>query len=263
MHRIARIFVALAALAFTSSATAFGPLGHEIVAEIAARRLTPETRREVERLLGDRASNAMRQWSSWPDSLREIPGFGATGPLHYLNFPRGDCRYVPQRDCGNGKCIVGALEYFASRLRDSTSDAERADALKWLIHLVGDIHTPLHAGWGFDRGGNDVQLQFRGEGWNLHALWDTGLLMTRGLHSVAYANALLATPFPSFDSAWQGGAVADWAGESCAIVRDGLYPHRRRIDGAYVARNRPIAERRVHQAGVRLAALLNALLAQR
>lgn len=260
MNRLALIFAAVA-WAWSCTALAFGSLGHEIVAEIAARRLSPDARAEVERLLGDRASNAMRQWAAWPDSLREIPGYGATGPLHYLNFPRGDCRYMPQRDCRGGKCAVGALERFASQLRDAKSDAERADALKWVVHLVADLHTPLHASWADDRGGNDVQLQFRGEGWNLHSLWDSGLLKTRKLRSVAYADALLAAPQRPFDASWHGGAVVEWALESCAVVRDGLYPESRRIDDVYVARNLPIVERRVVEAGIRLAAVLNASFA--
>src|SRR5688572_18371585 len=164
---IHRLFAAFVAVLLASPAFAFGPNGHEIVAEIASRELTPRARAEVERLLGDRASNAMRQWSSWPDGLREWPGYGSTGALHYLNFPRGECRYVPQRDCRNGKCVVGAIERFIAVLESRAPDRDRADALKWVIHLVGDVHMPLHAGWGHDRGGNDVQLRYRGEGWNL------------------------------------------------------------------------------------------------
>ncbi|HVF34769.1 MAG TPA: S1/P1 nuclease [Candidatus Saccharimonadia bacterium] len=263
MIRITCVLVAFVAFACPSIASAFGPLGHEVVAEIAARRLTPEARREVERLLGDRASNAMRQWASWPDSLREVPPYGPSGPLHYVNFPRGDCRYVQPRDCRNGKCVVEALGRYAAVLRDARSDAERADALKWVIHLVADVHTPLHASWGDDRGGNTVQLQFRGEGWNLHGIWDSGLLKTRRLGSVAYADALLAAPHQPFDASWHGGAVVAWALESCAIVRGGLYPQGRRIDEAYVARNLPILERRLLEAGLRLAEVLNASFRER
>ena len=244
-------------------AAAFGPVGHEIVAEIAARELSPRARAEVERLLGERpAANAMREWASWPDGLREWPGYGGSGPLHYVNFPDGDCRYVPQRDCRNGRCVVGALERFVGELGAPGDDRLRADALRWVIHLVGDVHMPLHAGWGRDRGGNDVQLQFEGRGWNLHALWDSGLLRTRRLRSVPYAEALLAEPRPVSRIAWQGGAVRAWAEESCRIVRDaGLYPANPRIGAEYIARHRPIVERRLVEAGLRLAALLDATLA--
>src|SRR5688500_15808063 len=253
--RILRPVIALLALV-SLEAAAFGPVGHEIVAEIAARELTPVARAEVERLLGERpAANAMRQWASWPDGLREGPGYGSSGPLHYLNFPNGDCRYVPPRDCRDGKCVVGAIERFVGELDAPGSDATRADALKWVIHLVGDVHMPLHAGWGRDRGGNDVQLQFEGRGWNLHALWDSGLLRTRRLRSVPYAEALLVEPRPPSSTAWHGGAARAWAEESCRMVRNaGLYPSGPRIGEEYVARHRPHVERRLVEAGLRLAA---------
>ena len=260
--RMLAAVLALASFLATERALAFGPNGHEIVAEIASRELTPKARAEVERLLGDRASNAMRQWASWPDQLRVWPGYGSSGPLHYLNFPRGDCRYHARRDCRDGKCVVGALERFIGVLDSRAPDRERADALKWVIHLVGDVHMPLHAGWGHDRGGNDVQLRYRGEGWNLHALWDSGLLKARGrLRGHAYAEALLREPRPRSELRWRGGAVERWAEESCAIVAtQGFYPASARIDDAYVARHLPVLERRLVEAGLRLGALLNATL---
>jgi hypothetical protein len=262
MGTLRRFLFALLALG-ALDASAFGPLGHEMVAEIAARELTPAARAEVERLLGERpAAAAMRQWASWPDQLREWPGYGGSAPLHYLNFPTGDCRYAPQRDCPNGKCVVGGIERFVGELRAPGTDPARADALKWVIHLVGDVHVPLHAGWGRDRGGNDVQLQFERRGWNLHALWDSGLLKTRGLRAVPYAEALLAGARPVSPMAWNGSAAQAWAEESCAIVRDGgIYPAGPRIGDEYVARHRPVIERRVLEAGLRLAHVLNAALA--
>lgn len=261
---IRRLLCALAALAFAApSALAFGPLGHEVVAEIASRQLAPAARAEVERLLGDRASQAMRQWASWPDEVRDWPGYGNSSPLHYVNFPVGQCSYAPQRDCRSGKCVVGALERFVATAADRTQpDARRADALKWVIHLVGDVHMPLHAGWARDRGGNDTQVQFRGEGINLHRLWDSGLIGTRRLRAVPYGDALLARPRHGFDSAWRAGSAGRWAEESCRIVRDAsIYPEHPRIDRGYVERNVPIVERRLLEAGTRLAAVLNATLA--
>jgi hypothetical protein len=259
---VRRLLGALAALAFACPAFAFGPRGHEVVAEIASRQLSPAARAEVERLLGDRASNAMRQWSGWPDDVREWPGYGSTASLHYLNFPVNQCTYVPRRDCRNGKCVVAALERFIATAADRTQpDARRADALKWVIHLVADVHMPLHAGWGHDRGGNDVQVQFRGQGMNLHKLWDSGLINTRRLRAVPYSDELLARPRQAFDTGWRAGSATRWAEESCRIVRDGaIYPEHPRIDGGYLDRNRPVVERRLLEAGTRLAAVLNTTL---
>ena len=188
---------------------------------------------------------------------------GETGPLHYVNFPRGNCHYDADRDCRGGRCVVGAIEHFAAVLRAGESDAAEREAVKWLVHMVADVHQPLHAAWGDDRGGNTVQLRFRGEGTNLHKLWDSDLVRTRGLPAGAYAEAVLAAPRPPLESAWSEGAAARWAEESCVIARDSIYPLPRRIDHAYVDGKLPLLDRRMLEAGLRLAALLDAMIRAR
>lgn len=250
-------------LCYAVPATAFGPLGHEIVAEIAARELSPAARAEVESLFGEPASNALREGSLWVHRVRALPGYGPTGPLHYVNFPRGECRYESARDCQNDRCVVGAIERFSAQLHAGGSAQQRAAALKWLVHLVADVHQPMHAAWGYDRGGNDTQVQFRYHGTNLHKLWDSGLLYQRRLRAVPYAERLLAASREPVDTRWSSAAPARWAEESCAIARDSAYPAGRRIDPTYVDRNLPLLERRMVEAGLRLAALLNEALGGR
>ncbi len=241
-------------------ARAWGSVGHEVVAELAARELGPQARAMVEDLLGDRASQAMRENANWPDQVRALEGLGITAPFHYLNFPRGECRYVARRDCPGGRCVVGALERFSEQLRDSSDREQRIEALKWVLHLVADIHQPLHAGFGDDRGGNDVQLRFEGEGTNLHALIDSGLLRQRKLGALDYANALQAEhPAPTAEAtSWDARAPARWAEQSCGLVAS-LYPPGKRIDRAYADRVRPMLEERLVLAAHRLARLLDAL----
>ena len=244
-------------------ARAWGDLGHEVVAELAARELGPQARAMVEDLLGDRASQAMRENASWADRIRALEGLGMTAPFHYLNFPRGECRYVARRDCPGGRCIVGALERFSGQLRDSSDREQRIEALKWVLHLVADIHQPLHAGFGDDRGGNDVQLRFEGEGTNLHALIDSGLLRQRRLGALDYADALQAEhPAPPAEATrWDPDAPVRWAEQSCQLVA-GLYPPGQRIDRAYAERERPLLEARLVLSAHRLARLLDALAAE-
>jgi hypothetical protein len=124
------------------------------------------------------------------------------------------------------------------------------------------VHQPLHAGYRDDRGGNRYQVRMDGEGSNLHRVWDSGLLDTRHLGWQAYAQRLADAGPVLLPPATAADAPAQWAEESCRIVRDGgVYPIGRRITPAYVQAERPIAERRLKQAGARLAALLNRLLA--
>lgn len=257
-------FVAFVVLSIVAPlAGAWGPRGHEIVAEIAARELTPTARAQVASLLGDRASNAMRQASRWADGVDDWPGFGKSAPLHYINFPRGSCRYDARRDCRDGRCAPAALAHFARQLREGRSQRERADALRWVIHLVADVHQPLHAGSAADRGGNDVQLRYRGEGTNLHRLLDSGLLRERNLRATEYADRLLDGETRNWLrddlDAWSDDAPTRWIEESCRIVRE-VVPTDQRIDDAYAARVTAILEQRLLRAGHRLAATLNALL---
>src|SRR5690606_8224127 len=131
--------------------------------------------------------------------------------------------------------------------------ARRAEALKFLIHFVGDLHQPLHCGYGDDKGGNTYQVNVAGEGSNLHRVWDYSVLASSGRDRAGHLAALSATAPPDpgpFDP-------VRWAEESCRVVAsDGFYPRRRRLDTAYFERYRPIAETRMRLAAARLAALL-------
>ncbi len=262
--RLASLLCAvLLGAAYAPSAWCWGPRGHQIVADIAGSHLSPAAAAEVAALLdAESAAPALRAVSTWADEIRATETYGLTAPLHYLNFPRDSCIYVPARDCFRGRCVVGAIEDNAARLGDrNRSDAERAEALKWLVHLVGDIHQPLHAGYRDDRGGNDMQIRFRGEGTNLHALLDFGILDTVALSATGYSR-FLQDSLPKPDAAatvWSAEAPRRWAEASCTIVPS-VYPRGRRIDDGYLDRILPMLNDQLLVAGHRLAALLNALL---
>lgn len=273
MHRLRQslplALLAFALLAVAPAALAWGPLGHRIVADLAQPRLTPAVRAEVERLLASEHAASLADVADWADRLRDDPAPGMavlareTAPLHYVNM-HGSCIYKPVRDCPDGRCVVHAISHYARILGDrSLPIAERAQALNFVVHFVGDAQQPLHAGYRDDKGGNEVQVQFAGKGSNLHRVWDSGLLSTRHLDAAEYAALLdrqgpLHPPGPvaPFDS-----AAAQWVEQSCRIVMDdGVYPSGHRIGAAYVERMRPIAERQLRRGGARLAALLNRVL---
>lgn len=266
-----RLVPCLAAMLFAvaPAAMAWGPLGHDIVADLAAQQLTPAARATVQRLLATDHARTLADVANWADELRHDPGrkdlWKRTRRLHYINFRSDHCDYVPPRDCRDGECVVAAIERYAAVLGDrSRPDAERVEALKFLVHFVADVHQPLHAGYRDDLGGNRYQVQLNGEGTNLHRVWDSGMLDTRHLDAEAYAQRLadegpvtLPPAQPPLDA-----PAAQWAEESCRIDRDdGVYPRGHRIGAAYVAAELPVAERRLREAGARLATLLNRLLA--
>lgn len=257
--------LALTVPAFASTVQAWGDIGHRIVAELAWRQLDPSAKAEVERLLKADGDESLADVASWPDQLRNDPNnkeLGkATAKLHYMDFVDGHCVYVKPVDCKDGECVVGGLEKYVAILGDRhKSNAERAEALKFVVHFVGDVHQPLHAGNRDDKGGNDYQVQFDGKGSNLHKVWDSSMLYTRDLQAPAYADRLAALgpvtlpkPIPPLDNPY-----AQWAEESCSIVAtNGFYPDSHTVDDAYVAKYLPVAETRLRLAGKRLADLLN------
>jgi hypothetical protein len=253
----------LACFLLMPDAGAWGPEGHRIVAELAQRQLDPAAEAQVERLLAPEHTRRLADVATWADDLQDEPArqplWKATRGLHYINFRDRGCDYRPPRDCPDGHCVVGALEHYVAVLGDRRqSDAARREALKFVVHFVGDVHQPLHAGYRDDKGGNTYQVRFQGEGSNLHRVWDSGMLSTRRLGWQAYAQRLDARR-PATLPATTGSLYAAWAEESCRLSR-GIYPDGHAVDAAYVQAELPLAERRRREAGRRLAELLNRTL---
>jgi hypothetical protein len=262
---------AAAMLAAAPSVHAWGPLGHRVVAELAQRHLDPLAEAELERLLAPEHMRSLADVANWPDQIQDDPAQAAlwkqTRGQHYVNFRGGNaCDYVPPRDCRDGRCVVAGLQHYVDVLGDrSQSEAMRREALKFVVHFVGDIHQPLHAGYRDDKGGNTYQVQFDGKASNLHKVWDSGMLSTHGLDWQAYARQLDSAPPVNLQApiAPMGHPYAAWAEESCRITAEaGFYPYGHKIDQAYVATWRPLAELRLRQAGRRLAEVLNLALAR-
>ena len=198
----------------------------------------------------------MASVSTWADEVRTR----TDAAWHYVNLePNSGCRYVPSRDCPGGNCVVAAIEQQLAILRSSSADEARLRALKYVIHLVADVHQPLHAGHASDRGGNSFQLQAFGRGTNLHAAWDTDLVVNwpGGLSGLRLAlGAKTAVP----DGA---RSAAQWAEESCQIVEASwFYPQTRRLDDAYQDKASPIVRDRIAIAASRLSSLLITALAR-
>ncbi|EQD35278.1 endonuclease [mine drainage metagenome] len=267
MRSIHRGILLCLGLLATTPAFAWGPLGHRIVADLADAQLAPGARAQVDALLASEHMQSMADIANWADTLRDDPAQAALGkataPLHYVNM-HGSCDYKPAFDCPDGQCVVAAITHYAAILGNrSLPEAERAQALNFVVHFVGDVNQPLHAGYQQDRGANDYQVQFEGQGSNLHRVWDSGLLSTRHLDALDYTALLqkqgpvtLPAPIAPLDN-----PPAQWAEESCKVVmNEGVYPQGHVIGQSYIERERPIAERQLRIAGKRLADLLNRVL---
>lgn len=239
----------------------WGIEGHRLVARIAAARLDSGPAATAARLLH---GAALGEIASWADSLRKSrPN---TPPWHYVDIYLTDTSYVPARDCPAEGCVVTALQEQMQLLADRTqTDSVRAEALKWVVHLVGDLHQPLHAGERKDRGGNDLKVTFMGQATNLHWVWDAQLLESFGWTEDQIFDDILRQIAARTDvKRIEGGSVISWVMESHDISRDAVYPGippSLELGVDYRDHARPVVMDRLLRGGVRLAAVLNRLLA--
>lgn len=238
--------------------TVWYALGHRIIARIAEDRLTPRAAAAVREFLG---GQSMAEASSWADQIRGRRR--ETSPLHYVNIPLEATGYDSAQHCPR-RCIISAIENDRRILADpATSDIERAEALRFLIHFIGDLHQPLHVSDNSDRGGNTTQVQFFGKGTNLHEVWDGRLIERTGLDEFQYLDRL-KQQMGSLDLAgFERGSVVDWAMEGHRLAVESAYrfPRNRQLAGPYEEANLPIVELAMIKAGVRLAKVLNDALA--
>ncbi len=266
-----RVVIPLGLLLFASAprpALAWGQDGHQIVCEIAWRELSRPTRARVRDLLSGDEETTFARSCSWADRvLRDRDE--SYDPYHYVNVPEGAAE-IPA--CP-GKCALSGIERFAAVLRDrnATKD-ERRFALKLVGHLVGDLHQPLHVGYAFDRGGNDVRVSFFGEPSNLHRVWDVLILERLHRDWKTYAKTLASQIRPIDRTLWtpttperlstpkRSSTPKDWAHESYQLVEHLVYRELPSLDQAYLERARLVVEERLQAAGVRLAALLEETL---
>jgi hypothetical protein len=273
--------VAATVLAGTAPATlhGWGGQGHRLVANLAAARLTPVARQNVAWLLDGRS---MADISSWADDFRADNN--QTGLWHYLNIPPDATGYDRDRDCPRQAgeaagsrgdkwrdCVVDRILYQQERLADVTLDRpDRAIALKFLVHFVGDLHQPFHT-LGVGRGGNDVRVTVFGSSncsdnpavqrpCNLHSVWDSLLIGHRGWSDEQWLNSLEEL---IKRRGWQKadpGTPAAWAVQSFHLAKAALVPMEGTIDEAYYQKQISVIDERVALAGVRLAAVLNRIL---
>lgn len=230
-----RFLLALvAALTVASPAAAWWEYGHESVARIAMDSVRPGTRAAIQRLLAkgraldtpDCSVATIELASYWPDCIKTLgERFSYAAPWHYQNVDI--CQpFALQEACKDGQCVSAQIERNARLLADRrVPERERLMALAFLVHLVGDLHQPMHAGDRGDRGGNDVRANYGliGGRTNLHSIWD-GYLAERAISTPPSGpRALLAATPPAERAALAGGSVEDWSREGWEAARRYAY----------------------------------------
>jgi hypothetical protein len=282
---LSRFLAALLALFLASPASAYWEFGHQTVAQIALANVKPQTRAAVRRILATSAlldtpecpATTIEGASTWADCIKPLKGadgkprFGYAYNWHFQDV--NVCQpFKLEEACKDGNCVSAQITRDVALLKSRTTSAkDRVQALAFLIHFVGDLHQPLHAGEKGDKGGNDVAAAYgvySPKRFNLHSIWD-GTLAERAITS----GPSLVRRYPAGTKARiAAGTVTDWSRESWQVAHDVVYtsalhgdpcapsPPKVTLTDADIAALVPVARLEIERGGLRLAKLLDAAL---
>ena len=208
-----RAFALWTALALIPASTAFawGPQGHRVIAKVAEHRLTPAAKRAIRELL--EPGDSMPDLADWADrdGHEKVPG---SAKWHFINVPIHDAKFDPRLIRDEQNVVVKIKQYRKILADRSKPRLDRQRAFLFLVHFVEDVHQPMHVGDNNDRGGNDTQIQFFNEGTNLHKLWDSDLIHRIGGNDEAWMARVEREITPETAKEWSKGSVDDWAEET-------------------------------------------------
>ena len=295
-RRFIPIFLGIIFLFPTRSLLAWGDNGHQIVGVIAYARLTTAVKKKVDALLAadndDLTAADFVSRTTWADKYRDSDRlstkirYDATRRWHFVDIEIANgnidsaCNHHPKLPIGFAAsagpakdCLIDKIDQFLNELRDvSTAKLEKILALKFLLHLVGDLHQPLHAADNKDRGGNEVPVLFSDDNTptNLHFYWDNHLVARLGNDSRSVGELFNQRITKGSADQWSKGTPTDWAKESFGQAKRVAYDLTGlqhfiddrgakgvRLDAAYENRALPIVREQLSKAGIRLATVLN------
>lgn len=265
---------------FSMKVFAWGPTGHRVVGQVAERFLNPVAAVKAYKILGNQTLSRV---SNWSDEIKSEPQtYRYTYNWHYTDWKDEDHNHDETNS--SGKLLTSIKEQTAVLKDPNATLEQKSFALKFIIHLIGDLHQPLHVGNGLDQGGNKCRVNFHMREFNLHALWDEGLIDFTNLSFSELAKYVSQGRTREQIMAWKTGDVVDWAYES-KILRGSIYPadvtpsensmtvkqycrsdiivtqeNMPKLAYEYSYKFVPVVEQRLFQAGLRLAMVLNEAL---
>lgn len=250
---------ALAAGAVSSPAAAWGANGHRITGALAQKYLSDEAKAAIASIIG---GESLAEAATWADDMRSDPSEfwqKTASPWHYITVPDG--KHYHEVGAPHEGDALSALDNFTKTLKDpSVSLEDKQLALRFIVHIIGDLHQPLHVGNGTDRGGNDVKVKYFGEDRNLHGVWDTSMIEGEQLSFTEWTSFLDYKITDDVKDSWWDADPMTWVSES-AEIRDTIYPKDNDLRWSYKYENLPTVKTRLSMAGVRIAAYLNTVFA--
>jgi hypothetical protein len=236
----------------------WGGKGHNVIAGMAESHLTNKAKKEVRKLLD---GHTMVYYSMWMDEIRINSAYAFTRTWHYANVDEGKTYETMDKE-PNGD-VVKATLLSIEKLKDkSQPDSIRSMYLKFLIHLIGDLHCPMHAGRNTDRGGNDYPILWKKEKINLHRLWDDIIVdAAKNWSSLEWATYIDIDMNRDQRKAIEAGNPLDWFKETVVLAKD-VYENtliNQEVPQSNIRRYTPMIEEQFLKSGYRLAGLLNSI----
>jgi len=231
----------------------WGQTGHRVTGQIAYNHLSKNARKKILGLL-DGESIAMA--SNFMDKIKSDPAYDSLWAWHFCTIADGDSYTGPPAE-GD---VIEAIKKFTALLKSKKlTKTEEIFSLKCLIHLVGDIHQPLHVGNGTDKGGNDIKVSYFWQSSNLHRIWDSGIIDGQQLSYTEYTEWIDKASQSQIDR-WQSDGIMEWVEESISY-RSQIYdlPEDKKLSYKYDYENIATVNLRLLQAGIRLAGILDSI----
>ena len=266
MKRIATIVITLLVLMQSASVYAWGPMGHDVVAAIAEQHLTKKAKKNIDKLLGGKS---IVYYASWMDNIQNSPywkdGYNKTKTWHYANVDEGLTYQTMQKNKDGD--VVSGLEFLTGELTtryDELTDSMRVDYLKMIVHMVGDLHCPMHAGRLSDRGGNKTKVKWFGQQTNIHSVWDSKMIESARKWSYAGWAEQLDRTDKKFKKEVMRGTYEEWFNatvENAALIYKyvenlGDNP---KLSYQFIYDFSPMLEQQLLLGGYRLAYVLNTI----
>lgn len=234
----------------------WGQTGHRVVGEIASFHLSKKTAKNIERILGP---ESLAMVANWMDEIKSDSAYDSLYSWHYLTVKTGES-YDPNIQEKSGDAY-GKTKMIITALKGGMLNQEEKKAyIKMLVHLVGDLHQPLHVGTGKDKGGNDVKVTYFNQNTNLHSVWDTKVIEGQNLSFTEIARHLDRRVNRELIVSYQNDPIEKWLQEAIDL-RPIIYdlPENKRLSYRYDYVTYPVMEERLLAGGIRLAGILNDL----
>ena len=247
------------ALLFSATVNGYswGQKGHDVTCAVAERHLTKKAQKKISEILDGKS---IVYWANWMDNASHTPEYRYTSTWHYKNI-NADESYEGAELNEHGDVVRAIDEQIAALKSGNLSKDEQALSLKFLVHLMGDLHCPMHMGHRDDKGGNRWQLQYFGSGRNLHSVWDSGVI--ESAHKWTYSEWADQIDRLSKKEQWQvvQGSPTTWGKETyeiCKKIYDAT-PVGSKLSYDYVSDWSETVEQQLLRAGLRLAEVLNGI----